>query len=180
MLVVAVQGAQRLKDLSAQLKQAGRGDLQMELRAAIRTAAGPALADTRAAILGLRIKGTRGGGRRAREEFATQRVRTEGARERARRRTGLRRTVAAATGLRVRARGVTIECNSSRMPADQRNLPRALDSPRGWRHPVYGNREVWAHQMGGPWFYKTLLGHAPAFRKAISDAMDDIAARISD
>lgn len=179
-IIVAIQGAQRLKDVSAKLKAAGRGDLEKQLRAAIRKEAGPALDGVRSAILALDIKGTKGGGRASREEFAAARVRTEWAKARARRNAGLRATIAAATNVKVRARGVTIEVNGARMPPDQRTLPMATDSTKGWNHPVYGNREIWAHQIGGEWFYKTLLGHAEKFRQALNDAMDDVARRIEE
>lgn len=176
----------QLRTLAGQLRGAGDGDLVKELRAGIRKAAGPARADAREAVLALHVTGSgeattrAGGGARAREGYATARLRTEWAKARARRNTGLRQTVAAATGIRVRARGVRIEVDSSRLPPDQRTLPRHLESDRGWRHPVYGNRNVWAHERGGAWFYPAMRRNVPAFHEALGQSMDVAAAKLAE
>jgi hypothetical protein len=177
------RAAVQLRALSQELRAQGAGEIGKELRKAIRVAAGPALADVRAALLELEIRGdqgslgvfspTRGGGRRARAEHAASRVRTERGKARARRRAGLRQSIAAATTVKVRDRGVRFEVDSSRLPVDQRTMPRHLESERGWRHPVFGNTEVWVSQRGGPWFYPTLRAHQAQFQAAIAAAMEE-------
>jgi hypothetical protein len=73
---------------------------------------------------------------------------------------------------------VRIVVASSRLPADQQSLPRHLDSPKGWRHPVFGNKNNWVHQQGKPYFATTIKRHAPAFRRAVISAMETIRSRI--
>lgn len=48
----------------------------------------------------------------------------------------------AATGKKVRVRIVT-----SMPQAPMAMIPRGFQSPTGWRHPVFGNREVWVRQL---------------------------------
>ena len=44
---------------------------------------------------------------------------------------------------------------------------------RSWRHPVYGNREVWAEQEGRPYFGSVVAQEAPAMREEIAEALQD-------
>jgi hypothetical protein len=74
----------------------------------------------------------------------------------ARRRGGsLRGELAKATAMRVRATGkragVSIGVAGKRMPSGMRALPRYWEGtkPR-WRHPVYGDRDVWVDQAARP------------------------------
>ncbi|MGH3693236.1 MAG: hypothetical protein ACRDRX_04420 [Pseudonocardiaceae bacterium] len=181
--------ADQLRALSRELRAGDQGEIAKQLRKAIRQAAGPALADVRKAMLELdvtgenplsvgNLKSVSGGGRRARAEHSASRVRTERGKTRARRRAGLRQLVATATSVKVRDRGVRFECDASRLPVDQRSLPRALESPAGWRHPVFGNREVWAKEVGGLWFYPTLRSHQREFQDAVTIALNEAARKL--
>jgi hypothetical protein len=87
---------------------------------------------------------------------------------------GLRESIARATKLKVTARGVKFYVDSSKMPESQRNLPRLLDSEKGWRHPLFGNREDWVDQKGQPYFGATIKKKAPEFRRAIENAMNEV------
>ena len=60
------------------------------------------------------------------------------------------------------------------------SLPFHLDrlGSKPWRHPVFGNRNVWTIQYGQEVFYKTLSRYDAKFRKAVLDAMDEIAKEI--
>ncbi|MFE6846569.1 hypothetical protein [Streptomyces sp. NPDC057686] len=80
--------------------------------------------------------------------------------------TGLRRRVAAGVGMRVStSRNPGIRVTTSMRDPSEASLPHHLDDPRGWRHPVFGNRHVWVTQhTGGAWFSRT-----------IADGRDDIA-----
>ena len=148
------------------------------MRKAIRNAGRPALADVKAAVLALEVRNVGGGGRTERAEFVASRARTERGREKARRGAGLRQTIAAAIGVKLTANGIKIAVNGNRLPPKQRTLPMAIGARRGWRHPVYGNRDVWVTQRGRPWFHPTLQKHAASFRRAIENVMDDIVKRI--
>jgi hypothetical protein len=61
------------------------------------------------------------------------------------------------------------------------NAPKRLNRAGGWRHPVYGNREVWVQQHGKPeWFDRSFQGREGHYRQAVLDAMEDMARRIAD
>lgn len=182
---VRVQGADQLASLAKRLKNAGDGGKQLrkELLKAVRAGAKPALADTRRAVKVIPVTGTRGGGGKAREEHAFGRSKGDEAKRRARaqRGSGLRDSVAKSLRLVVKTGSrtalVRIEVDSSKMPPDQRTLPRHLDSPKGWRHPTFG-RDPWTQQYGRPWFRVTIQRHLPAVRAHITKAMDDIAQKV--
>lgn len=179
-IVIAVEGGQKYRALSKQLKELGdegKG-LQADLRKAVRDAGRPVVRDVKSAITTLPIKGSRGGGTKARAEFAAARARTERGRANLRKRSGLRRTIASAVQVKQRTTGIRIEVNGRRLPPDQRTLPMALESRRGWRHPVFGDRENWVTQKGGPWFFVSIIKHAPTFRAAIEKVMADVRQRL--
>lgn len=182
---VKVTGANQLRDLSKALKTAGRGDLRKRLGKAIRTAGRPAVQATKQAVRTLPVTGSHGGGRARRREFHAGRSKIadeEKRRAAAERRSGLRRTIAAAISLKVRPSGkktgVRIVVNADRLPEDQRALPWALDRPGGWYHPTFGH-DPDVHQQGRPWFSATLRRHAPRVRMEIGKAMADINKKIT-
>lgn len=155
--------------LQKRLKKAGRGDLRKDISRAIKKEAQPALNDTKRAISSLHVKGTRGGGKAQRRKANVGRAKNKVSA--AKKNTSLRVTIARAIRLKQRisgrSAGVTIEVQSDLLPVGQRKLPKYLDNPNGWRHPVFGNRKKWAAQAGGPWFASTIRRHAPAIRAAI-------------
>lgn len=172
---IANSGADEFRDLAKRLRSAGRGDLRKELRKRIKNAGEPVLSDVKSAVTSLNVKGTGGGGVSARRRFNIERASTVRAKKAAERRgAGLRQSVARATKLEQTARGVRFVVRSNQLPADQKNMPRHLDSEKGWRHPVFGNRDKWVHQQAGPWFGKTIKRKAPQFRNAVLDAMEQI------
>ncbi len=124
------------------------------------------------AIKGLDVRGVRGGGHSAREAHHYTR------RKRALRGGhGLRATVARATRTRVKYSGQTVGAkiwvDRAVLPADQANLPRYLDDPRGWRHPVFGHKARWVRQVGGAYFARTLSPRTPQIRAAVARHIDD-------
>jgi hypothetical protein len=186
-LSLAAQNVQAYRALSKRLRQ-GKPDLRKKLRASINEAGKPVLDEVKERIQTLHVSSGHGGGARRRQMFAMveagRRAHARGADVRgaalraSKRSTGLRTRIAAATKLQITAKGVRFVVNSSQLPESQRTLPRHLDSPKGWRHPVFGNREVWVDQKGGPWFADTIKRRAPEFRSAIVKAMDDISQEI--
>lgn len=169
----------QLRELAKQLRAGGHGDIVKPFRKAVRDAGKPVLEDVRGTVLRLHIVGqggvstnVRGGGTAARRAHAVS--------KKARANAGLRATVASSVRVRNLARGVTIEVNKAKLPPDQRSMPNDLESTKGWRHPVFGNREVWAAERGGPWFYPTVRRHAERFRSAIYAAGDVAAAELAE
>jgi hypothetical protein len=162
---VSVDGAQRLKRLSRDLRGAANGDLRRELRRQIRDAGRPVVADVRAAALRVEVESSKGG-----------HVDPDKS-------TGLRRAVAGATGLSVTANGIRIRVSSARLgKTHPPKLARYLDASfryKRWRHPVFGNRDVWVEQTGEPFFFATIRKHTATFRKACLDAMEDVAQKIT-
>ena len=172
---ISATGYKQYRELAKKLRQAGRKDLRKKLRKRIADAGKPVLDEVKAAVRNLPVT-SHGGGGKQRTAFNVARASTERAKAAAARRgAGLRATIASATRLQITAKGVRFAVNSNRFPAEQRTLPRHLDSQKGWRHPVFGDRETWVHQRGRPYFAATIKKRAPAFRRAVLDAMDEIA-----
>jgi hypothetical protein len=176
---ISAKGAAQFIALSKELRKAGRGDLRKALQVRITAAGKPVVADVRSVVTSLQVKSSHGGGGGQRRAHAVGRTSTERAKaSAARRKTGLRRTIAGATKLEITARGVRIIVRKDALPPSQQSLPRHLDSVQGWRHPVFGNREAWVTQRGATWFASTIQRHAPEFRRAVLTAVDDIQRRI--
>lgn len=171
---ISAAGYQDFRALAKKLRQAGKKDLRKKLRKKISDAGQPVLGEVRAAVRAIPIT-SHGGGTGQRTAHNVARATTERAKKAAARRgAGLRATIASATKLQITAKGVRFVVSSNRFPADQRTLPRRLDSEKGWRHPVFGDREKWVHQRGKPYFAATIKKRAPAFRRAIIAAMEEI------
>lgn len=175
MVQVSVSGQAELKALGRRLKDADKV-LRRELRKGIKKAAAPAVRDVQEAARTIPVRGTRGGGKRDRRLHYTAKRKAKGGH-------GLRATIARAIRADIKATGhakVTIRVFSRYLPADQRNLPRYLDRTKGWRHPVFGDRENWVDQHGQPWFASTLVQHGPAVRREVLAAMKTVADKITE
>ena len=60
------------------------------------------------------------------------------------------------------------------------NAPKRTNRAKGWRHPVYGNRENWVHQRGKlEWFDRAFRGREGIYKQAVESAMEDMARRIA-
>ncbi|MEV6790905.1 hypothetical protein AB0M87_02665 [Streptomyces sp. NPDC051320] len=60
------------------------------------------------------------------------------------------------------------------------NAPKRTNSSRGWRHPVWGNRENWVQQRGKiEWFDRAFQGRQDIYKQAVHAAMEDMARRIA-
>jgi len=173
-LIFGAEAARDYRELAAKLRK--RKAHRKSLRTRVAEAGRPILGEVRTAVQELHVTGSRGGGRKQRREYNVGRATTErAARAAFRRHSGLRRTIASATKLSVTAKGVRFVVDEARLPADQRGLPRALDSDKGWKHPVFGRTDIpKVHQRGGPWFASTIARHEQSFRRAIVEAMDEI------
>lgn len=171
---IAATNVSAFRQLAKDLRKAGKTDLRKQLRTKIAEAGRPVLDDVKSAVRELPVT-SRGGGGKQRLTYNVGRATTERAKASAGRRVaGLRATIARATKLQITAKGVRFVVQASQLPEDQRSLPRHLDSAKGWRHPVFGDRDVWVAQKGRPYFAATIRKKAPAFRRAIVDAMEKI------
>lgn len=180
---VWVVGTEELTSLARRLRETGQRDLQRELNKQIRKATGPIVSDLRSAVKAIPIKGSRGRGSRSRANYDLERMSKLNEKNalKAANRAGLRETIARAIRsdlkLSGNSPGVKISVKTAMLPPDQRSLPRLLDSPNGWRHPIFGNRNNWADQKGQPWWMVTIRPHAENAREAILNSARQIVER---
>jgi hypothetical protein len=94
-------------------------------------------------------------------------------------RRSLRSAIARATEAKVRTSvrpGVVIWVNPAQMPTGERALPGYLDGQGRWRHPVFGNTDVWRGQRPHPYFDRAVNPIAGQ----LADAGDKVLDRIAD
>lgn len=153
----AVHDAERYRQLSRKLREAGRGDLQRRLNREIRREGAGALQAVRRAWLGIDVTSSpsRGGGESS----------------------GLRSRTAAATRIQVLQSGIRVSVAGNRVdPRYGRSLTRGLNGMGRWRFPVWGNREApWVQNFGEEVFYTTLRRYEPRWRRGVQRVMDDVA-----
>jgi hypothetical protein len=133
--------------------------IRRELTTALRKTVEPAVIDAKSRIMAMGSGGLDHAGEPLRSTIAS-RVRAEA------------RTSGKASGVRVRAR-------TTPGARGFKNAPRRTNRASGWRHPVFGNTEVWVHQEGAVgWFDNAMHAHpdeyAAAARKVIQDAAERI------
>jgi hypothetical protein len=170
--LISVSGQRKLAELAVKLKVAGDESkgLKLELRRGLRKTAEPMLSAVKDAVRSISIKGVRGGGRWARY---AHRPRAKS--------LGLRDSVADAMMIQARMGGhpsVRIRVNTSKLPQDQRKLPRYMNRAEGWRHPVFGDKDVWAQQTGQPYWENTLIPFGPQVRSEIIDVVETVLRKI--
>lgn len=94
----------------------------------------------------------------------------------------LREQIAAATGSSVAASdkkvSLAFRVRAGNLPPSQRKLPRRWDKPGGWRHPVFGNRDVWVPQVGHPYFRTKVTENRDQVTSAVVAAMTVAAEKI--
>lgn len=149
-----------LQSLSRALKQEADGKLlRRDLSKRLRQALDPIKEDARSNLMGIASAGLSRG-------------------------TPLRQTVAqqmkAQARLSGRSAGAALRVRRKGMPRGFFNAPKALNNPKGWRHPVMGNREVWVEQVAQPteWFDRAAREGRDLARDKALEAMEDTAARI--
>lgn len=119
------------------------------------------------------VKGTRGHGSRRREQF-------HGAHRKRALRGGHGLRSAVARGIKSKVSysgfklGARIVADTSALPASQRKLAAYLNRTRGWRHPVWGNRDRWVEQRGEPYFDRPIQRHRRQVRRDIEAAVNDV------
>ncbi|MBZ3918202.1 hypothetical protein [Streptomyces acidiscabies] len=76
--------------------------------------------------------------------------------------------------------GARVKAFKTRNVRNFPNAPKRLNRAGGWRHPVYGNREVWVQQHGKvDWFDRAFEGREGQYRAAVEAAMENMARRIA-
>jgi len=97
---------------------------------------------------------------------------------------GLREAIANATtgsistGSKATGVSVTWKVKGGRMPNSQRKLPKAFNSPKGWRHPVFADRENWVVQHGTPYFDVRIKTHRGELESAVLHGLEKAAEKI--
>lgn len=144
-----MRGSYQLEELARRLREAGNKDLTRELLRGINRSLKPAKAAVKAAAL----RDLPQGG-------------------------GLNRFVASSRiGSRTRTRGrnPAVFLTGKKSGHDLR----AIDRGRV-RHPVFGNRDAWVTQQVEPgWWSRTLSEQAPAIRREVIRAMDEVAEKVA-
>lgn len=94
--------------------------------------------------------------------------------------TGLRQRVAAGVFVRVNP-GIGVRVMTSMPQNDEAIIPRGLDRTSGWRHPVFGNREVWVRQFASKpgWFTDTLGDGRIPIERGLTDELEMAAHNIA-
>lgn len=185
MPALRIEGADQLRELAAKLATADK-PIKDELRKALRAAATPVLAEVKSTALsgtGSSSGGTSAAGARASHALSRSKSKNrERAAAKATAGSGLRQTIAAANAVSVSTAStgvnVTFKMRSSVLPPNQRKLGRKWNSAKGWRHPVFGNTEVWVAQTGKPYFDKVIRRNGDALAAAARLAMDAAAESI--
>lgn len=170
---VQVLGQKEFRELAAKFKRASNGKVvRAALTKRMRAEAKPIVGDLQKAILGVDSKGVGGGGTKRRAASHAVRAKRPRAYDH-----GLRASIARGVKSRVKYSGFSVGLrlyvDVSRLPNKQRKLPFYIDSPAGWRHPVFGNRDNWVQQFGQPWFYVTCRRDAPRVRGGLVAAVND-------
>lgn len=143
----------RFLEIRARLKAAGHGGLTRELSKSLKVA-------------GEQI--------RVAEQTAARQLPAHGVKH-----TGLRESIAEATAVRVSGSntnpGVTVYVKRS-----AGRLGRATNLAKGWRHPVYGNRNTWVRQVMSPgWWGRAARPLLPKAQEEVRQALDRVAAKIA-
>jgi hypothetical protein len=156
MFRIGVTG-ENLAEVSRKLRKAGNGEVTKQFRSELRAVASPFVPAVRSSIDAIPVKGTKS--------------------------TGLRQRLKKAVTLRVRTSGknaqVSILMSTGRMPSGQMSLPAMMEGTKKWRHPVFGNTDVWVGQPNHPYFFPVVRGIGPAAKVAVSRVVKNITREIT-
>lgn len=171
-----IEGADQLRALADKLLAADT-QIKSALRKELTAAAKPIVSEQRSIVKGPGGRST-GSASQQRAAYRLSRSKSqnrEKAAASAQRRSGLRQTIAAATGsstsVSTASVNLTFRMRSSQLPASQRKLGKKWQQGKGWRHPVFGDRGAWVTQVGSQYFDAPLKKAAPALAEAAQIAM---------
>lgn len=162
---LSLTGRRELADLARDLRALEDGrELNDELRDELRKIVAPAVRSVRSSIRAIPSKGQSAAmGRRS-----------------------LRAEMARAVEGKVRTTrrpGLIVRVNPRRMGPGRHNLPAYMEGDRPyhrWRHPVFGNTDVWRTQAPHPYFARAVRGVPDDAEDAARRTVDYIADRIED
>ncbi|MCM1972332.1 hypothetical protein [Streptomyces sp. G1] len=158
MIDVEVRGGEELARISRALRQMDNPEVVKRFRKELREAAKPLVPEVRASIQAIPSRTGKG---------------------------VLRAEMSKATRIEVRTGGrdanVSIRVDGRKMPSQKRSLQAYMEgTKRPWRHPVFGNREVWVKQDPKPYFYRVVAPAAgPRSRAAVNRVLDSISRDIT-
>lgn len=92
----------------------------------------------------------------------------------------LRAAMVKNTKIRIRASGAStvVRLEVAPLPGSAAELPAYMDGRGSWWHPVYGNRDRWAHQDPHPYFDRAVMPRLANVRTAVVAAVKETAATI--
>jgi len=172
---VVSNGGDDFRKLGAKFRAAGKDGaaIRKALTKTVQNELKKITTDQQQRARAMKVKGVKGRGTSRREAFHAakkKRPRRGG--------HGLRSSTAAAIRSRVsytgRKIGARISVDTAGLPQSQRKLPRYLNRSKGWRHPVWANREVWVQQFGEPYFDLPIERRREAVRKAVGTAVHEV------
>lgn len=142
-----------LATVSRKLRKMDDREIAKRFRKELRAAAAPMVPAVRRSIDAIPVKGTSGS-------------------------TGLRKRLKKAVTLRVRTAGknaqVSILMSTRKMPPGEKSLPAMMEGTKRWRHPVFGNTDVWRPQESHPYFFPVVRKLGPASRVAAAAVVKGI------
>lgn len=159
-------GEAEFRALAQRLRQAAAGELERKLRRNLRAAGRPVVSDLRAAVMRVNVTSSRGG--MAHPSYSRN----------------LRQRIASAIRVSVAFAGIRFAVQGSAVGDGKYGftLPKYMDGElpmyKNWRHPVFGNENVWEVQYGQPWFFVTIREHAADFEEACVAAINEIVMEI--
>jgi hypothetical protein len=162
MLDVRIKGANDLRHMADLLRIAHREDLGRRLGKAVKTAGETTLSDLKKSAENIHTRGIRKPD--AKHPFIHA-VPPK----------GTRRRIAGSAEIRVSvlSDNPRVQFRIGRGLEDLANLPRRLDEPGTFRHPIMGNREAWVAQTGDPYFWRPIRDNLDTFRARIDEALDE-------
>ena len=149
-----------LADLAVAIRYEQDGQvLRRDLARNLRVAVAPAVTQAKASIMSMPGGGLHPGGSL---------------------RAAIARQVSTQVSLTTRSAKVKVRVGRRGMPRGFRNAPKAVQLAAGWRHPVYGRKQVWVAQLGKPgWFDNPMRSHREQYRAAVEAAVRECADRIA-
>lgn len=153
-------GTEDLEDIGTALRYEQDGTrIRRQVAAELRQAVEPAVEDAKSRILAMGSSGLAHKGEPLRTAIAAK--------------------VKAQARLSGKASGVRVRVATTPNVRGFRLAPRRTNRARGWRHPVYGNRDRWVQQHGPVgWFDNAMHANPDQYVAAVRRVIEDTAQRI--
>lgn len=149
-----------LEEMARAMRGEGGKRLRADLAAGLRKAMEPIRDKARAEIMSMPSGGLRRGGAPLRASIA--------------------REVRAEVRIDAREPGARLVAGNNSIPRGFKQAPRRTVAARGWRHPVFGNKNVWVTQPGKRgWFYRPQRSGERSYREAVAKVLKEMAQRIA-